>query len=85
MCLDQGMGIAPWGVIGQGRFQTAAQVAAREAAGEIVRGGGQTVDDVKISAVLEKVGADVGASLTAVALAWSSELFRRSARERRPR
>ncbi|KAI5475705.1 hypothetical protein MNV49_001039 [Pseudohyphozyma bogoriensis] len=71
MLRDQGMGLAPWGVIGQGKFQTKETIEARKASGEMVRGGGQVADDERISEALEKVGKEVGASLSAVAIAWA--------------
>ncbi|KAL8286675.1 hypothetical protein RQP46_004203 [Phenoliferia psychrophenolica] len=71
MCLDQGMGVAPWGVIGQGKFQTRATIEGRQKAGELIRGGGQSDNDILMSACLEKIGGEIGASLTAVALAWA--------------
>jgi len=68
-----GMAIAPWGVLGAGKFQTPAMQAARAAAGEGLRaaGGPQTEEQERMSAALARVGeAHDGASVTAVALAY---------------
>lgn len=72
MCVDQGMGIAPWGAVGQGKYKSAEEIKNRK---EEVRYGGQTDEEVKISGVLEKVAKEIGngVSLQAVALAWASE------------
>ncbi|GIK07176.1 hypothetical protein Aspvir_002832 [Aspergillus viridinutans] len=64
MCRDQGMAIAPWAPLGQGRFKTAE---AREAAHA---GGGRSAqmseDEVKVSEVLEAVAQLKRTSLHAV-------------------
>ncbi|KAK7460370.1 hypothetical protein VKT23_009093 [Stygiomarasmius scandens] len=73
MCIDEGMAIAPWGSVGQGRFKTKAEIEERKRKGEIVRSytaDGQSSLEETMSAALEKVGKEVGASLTAVALAY---------------
>ena len=64
MCRDQGMGIAPWAALGQGRFKSAA---AREAAHT---GAGRAAqlseNDVRVSDVLEAVANRKNTSLHAV-------------------
>ncbi|KAL4886458.1 norsolorinic acid reductase [Aspergillus karnatakaensis] len=68
MCRDQGMGIAPFGVLGQGKFRS---VAARVAA-HMGSGRGAQASDVenKVSEVLETVAERKGTTLYAVALAY---------------
>jgi len=68
-----GMAIAPWGVLGAGKFQTPDMVAAKTERGEGLRGAGgeQTEDEKRMSETLAAVGAEHGgASATAVALAY---------------
>jgi len=68
MCEDQGMGIAPWGVLGQGKFKT------REARSKENEGAPRTEKlseaDIKISDTLEKVASRRNASISGVALAY---------------
>ncbi len=67
-----GMAVVPWGVLGQGKFQTHDAVEAREKAGEPLRpyGGGR---EVELSDALAKVAAEHGTnSVVAVALAYIS-------------
>lgn len=76
MARHYGMALAPWGVLGRGRFLTKAQVEERKNSGDGLRGGmifgaEQTEKEVKISAALEKVANELGDySLTAVAVAY---------------
>jgi len=75
MCKHFGMAIAPWDVLGGGKFQSKAAVEARKQAGEslrhIIGPAEQTETEVKISEALEKVANEHGiTSLTAVALAY---------------
>lgn len=69
-----GMALAPWGVLGGGRFQTKKALEERKAKGEGLRnifGDSQTEEDVKISEALAEVAAEHGVeSVTAVALAY---------------
>ncbi|TBU63392.1 NADP-dependent oxidoreductase domain-containing protein [Dichomitus squalens] len=60
MCRAEGMGIVPWGVLGQGKFKTEADTP-------------QTAEERSVSAALEKVANEVGngVSLGAVAIAWA--------------
>ncbi|KAF9256062.1 Aldo/keto reductase [Marasmius fiardii PR-910] len=76
MARSFGMALAPWGVIGGGKFLSEAEIKRRQESQE----GGRKVfsdtwypteDDLKISRALEKVANDLGAkSLTAVAIAY---------------
>ncbi|KAK7438468.1 putative aryl-alcohol dehydrogenase aad14 [Stygiomarasmius scandens] len=81
MARANGLALAPWGVVGRGRFITDAQEAHREESGENGRtmygaNWKRTPEEVKISHALEKVAKEVGAgSLTsgwvyAVAIAY---------------
>ncbi|KAI5194772.1 putative aryl-alcohol dehydrogenase Aad14 [Aureobasidium subglaciale] len=68
-----GMALAPWDVLGGGKFQTKAAIEERKKNGEGLRnlmGGEQSEEEVKISAALEEVANEHNASLTAVALAY---------------
>ncbi|KAI0483421.1 aryl-alcohol dehydrogenase [Xylaria cf. heliscus] len=69
-----GMALAPWDVLGQGKFQTAKQVEERKNRGETLRaysGTEQTEQEIKVSAALAKVAEEHGIeSITAVALAY---------------
>ncbi|THZ11274.1 putative aryl-alcohol dehydrogenase Aad14 [Aureobasidium pullulans] len=68
-----GMALAPWDVLGGGKFQTKAAIEERKKNGEGLRsmmGGEQTEEEVKISAALEEVASEHNVSLTAVALAY---------------
>lgn len=71
MIRKEGMGLAPWGVIGQGKFMSKEQLKERKDSGEAIRGGEQGENDVKISEALAKIGDELGASVTAVAIAWA--------------
>jgi len=76
MARQFGMALAPWGVLGAGKFQTKAEVEARKKAGEGLRNNiagnrEQSEDEIKVSEALEKVAAEHGIkSLTAIALAY---------------
>lgn len=69
-----GMALAPWDVVGGGKFQSKKQIEERKKQGEGLRsfmGPDQTEQQVKVSAALEKVANEHGIeSLTAVALAY---------------
>lgn len=69
------MALAPWNVLGGGKFQTKEQVEERKKQGEGLRSmmgnDQQSEEEEKISAALEKIRAEVGGkSITAVALAY---------------
>lgn len=73
MCRDMGLGIAPWGSIGQGRLRTKQQVEEREKEmGSKIRGEKQSEDEIKMAEVLGKMGKDEcnGASIAQMALAY---------------
>lgn len=69
-----GMALAPWDVLGGGKFQSQAQIEERQKSGEGLRsmlGAGQSPQEIKISAALEKVAHEHGMpSLAAIALAY---------------
>lgn len=69
-----GMALAPWDVIGGGKFQSKKQVEEREKTGEGMRtmlGAGQSPQEAKVSAALEKVAQEHGlTSLATIALAY---------------
>ena len=76
MAKSEGLALAPWGVMGQGRFRTDAEEKRRKESGE--EGRRLTTDswertpvDVKISHKLEEVAKEVGVDdITAVAIAY---------------
>ncbi|KAF8579304.1 aryl-alcohol dehydrogenase AAD14 [Ramaria rubella] len=73
MCIEEGMAIAPWGSVGQGRFKSKDEIEERKRSGEIIcsyTGEGQSALEAKISTALEKVGKELDASITSVALAY---------------
>ncbi|KAF2861570.1 aryl-alcohol dehydrogenase [Piedraia hortae CBS 480.64] len=74
MCRLFGMAIAPWDVIGGGRFQTKKQMEERQKSGEGIRtmlgGSEQSENEKKVSAALEEVANELGKSISAVALAY---------------
>ena len=47
------------------------QLEERKASNEPIRGGEQSEKDVRVSEVLAEIGDELGASVTAVALAWA--------------
>jgi aryl-alcohol dehydrogenase-like predicted oxidoreductase len=65
--------LAPWGVIGQGKWMSKAQLEARQKDGEKIRGGELTESDVKMSETLARVAEQLGdgATVTSVAIAWA--------------
>ncbi|TRX87729.1 hypothetical protein FHL15_011379 [Xylaria flabelliformis] len=69
-----GMALAPWDVLGQGKFKTPKEVEERKKAGETLRsfhGTEQTEQEIKISAALAKVAKEHGIeSIAAIALAY---------------
>ncbi len=69
-----GMALAPWDVVGQGKFQTKAALEERKQRGEPLRsikGAEQTPDEVRMSEALAEVAAQHGIeSVTAVAIAY---------------
>ncbi|CAN8097573.1 unnamed protein product [Discula destructiva] len=65
MCRDEGMGLAPFGTLGQGAFKTAEQ---RKQ--QIGRNNAPPEDVVKVSLALEKIAAAKKTDLTSIALAY---------------
>ncbi|KAL1866894.1 putative aryl-alcohol dehydrogenase aad14 [Diaporthe australafricana] len=76
MARQFGMAIAPWDVLGGGKFQSKASLDARKSAGEGLRSFGgrsptQTEDEAAMSEALAKVAAEHGiSSVTTIALAY---------------
>ncbi|KXT08524.1 hypothetical protein AC579_982 [Pseudocercospora musae] len=72
MAIHHGMAIVPWGVLGDGKFQTPAAIEKRKASGESLRfGAEQSEEEVAMSQALAEVGKAHGIeSVTAVALAY---------------
>ncbi|CEL01435.1 Putative Aad14p [Aspergillus calidoustus] len=75
MAIHFGMALAPWDVLGSGKFQSAKAMEERRKKGEGLRAmlgaGEQTPDEVKMSEALTKVAAEHGIeSVTAIALAY---------------
>lgn len=68
MCREEGMAIAPWGAIGQGRFQRKADQGKSKDGRSAQK---LSEDEIKVSAALEKVADDLKVeSITAVATAY---------------
>ncbi|KAH8553713.1 putative aryl-alcohol dehydrogenase Aad14 [Umbelopsis sp. PMI_123] len=69
-----GMALAPWDVLGGGKFQSKAAMEERKKKGEALRSlhsAEQTEDEIKMSEALEKVATEHGIkSVTAIALAY---------------
>lgn len=74
MCKHQGMALAPYGVLGQGRFQTAERFKHRESETMQEKGGRNffklSERDKQVSKVLEEVANQKGVELLHVALAY---------------
>ncbi|KAK9320920.1 NADP-dependent oxidoreductase domain-containing protein [Lipomyces orientalis] len=76
MARQFGMALAPWDVLGGGKFQTKAELERRKNAGESLRHAAgrsphQTEDEIKMSEALAKVASEHGIeSVTAIALAY---------------
>jgi len=72
MCRKEGLGLAPWGVIGQGKWQSKAQLEERKKSGEKLRGEISEQDE-KMSDTLARVADEIGdgATVTSVAIAWA--------------
>lgn len=68
MCAAEGMGLAPWGALGGGKFKTAKQ--REEANTEGRKFGGPSEQDVKVSDVLEKLANAKHTAVTSIALAY---------------
>lgn len=73
MARHYGMALAPWDVLGGGKFQNKKSMEEREKSGEGVRkltGSSQSEQEVKMSEALDKVAQKHDASVTAIALAY---------------
>ena len=70
MCRDEGMGICPYGVLNQGRFQTKAGLKAREENPEGRNFIPLSERDKQFSAQLESIADKMGVELLGVALAY---------------
>lgn len=70
MCIDEGMGLCPYGTLNQGRFQTEAGYKEREKNNEGRNFIPLSERDKKVAGVLEKVGNKNNIPLLAVALAY---------------
>ncbi|KAI4232013.1 MAG: hypothetical protein L6R40_007543 [Gallowayella cf. fulva] len=66
MCEDEGMAMAPWSVLGAGKFKTDEQL--EQTKGEGRNRGGPSEETRKISAVLNKVAKAKGTAITSIAL-----------------
>lgn len=65
MCKEEGMGIAPWGALGGGKFKSEEQRQSQE--GRSVE---LTDNDIKISQTLERVAGKLNTAMTSVAMAY---------------
>lgn len=70
MCKSEGMGLCPYGVLGQGSFQTAAGFAEREKGHDGRNFIPTSARDKQVSAVLEKIADAKSVALLGVALAY---------------
>ncbi|KAK0652394.1 aryl alcohol dehydrogenase [Cercophora newfieldiana] len=80
MVRNFGMALAPWGVLGGGRWQTSKAIEERKKEGESIRpvlGSSQTEEEIKVSEALSKVAAEHGTdSVARIALAY---IFKKAA------
>jgi aryl-alcohol dehydrogenase-like predicted oxidoreductase len=65
MCRNEGMGIAPWGALGGGRFKSEEQRKAQDGRAVELR-----ENDAKVSNALETIAKRKGSIMTSVALAY---------------
>jgi aryl-alcohol dehydrogenase-like predicted oxidoreductase len=70
MCRDEGMGLLPYGTLGQGRFQTEASFAEREKNNPGRKMKPTSAVEKKVSQILEKISKAKNTELTSVALAY---------------
>jgi aryl-alcohol dehydrogenase-like predicted oxidoreductase len=70
MCHDEGMGLIPYGTLGQGRFRSRASFTEREKANPGRKIGTYSQHDKNVSAVLERVAASKSVEITSVAMAY---------------
>ncbi|KAJ9313406.1 sterigmatocystin biosynthesis dehydrogenase stcV [Paecilomyces variotii] len=69
MCRDQGMAIAPWAPLGQGKFKSAEQRNSEHNAGS-ARASALSENDIKVSEALEKISKRKNTSIHAIAIAY---------------
>lgn len=65
MCRDEGMAIAPWAPLGQGKLKTA-EARDAEHVGAARAGGKASEDEIKVSDALEKIAKEKSTSLHAI-------------------
>lgn len=65
MCRDQGMAIAPWAPLGQGKFKSAEQRNSEHNAGS-ARASALSENDIKVSEALEKISKRKNTSIHAI-------------------
>jgi aryl-alcohol dehydrogenase-like predicted oxidoreductase len=70
MCRDEGMGLLPYGTLGQGRFQTEEALKEREKNNPGRKGKPPTETEIAVSKVLEKISKAKSTQITSVALAY---------------
>ncbi|KAF9201866.1 hypothetical protein BGZ49_007933 [Haplosporangium sp. Z 27] len=70
MCRDEGMGLCPYGTLGQGHFQTEAAFKEREENNPGRKGRSVNDQERKVSKVLEKIANAKGTQITSIALAY---------------
>lgn len=75
MCHAEGMGIAPWGVLGQGRLKTAAAREAFEKSGHDGRQNKPAEIDIAVSNVLEELAKKHNTLITSIAFAYVMHKF----------
>ena len=68
MCRDEGMGLLPYGTLGQGRFQTEASFVEREKNNPGRKQKAATTVEKQVSKVLEKIAKAKNTELTSIAL-----------------
>ncbi|KAJ9252508.1 hypothetical protein DTO195F2_7425 [Paecilomyces variotii] len=69
MCRDQGMAVAPWAPLGQGKFKSAEQRNSEHNAGS-ARASALSENDIKVSEALEKISKRTNTSIHAIAIAY---------------
>jgi aryl-alcohol dehydrogenase-like predicted oxidoreductase len=70
MCISEGMGLAPWGALGGGKFKTEEQRKSSEGRNHAAMGRGVPESAVAVSKVLEKIAKRKNTLITSVALAY---------------
>ncbi|WVR03355.1 hypothetical protein IAU60_000346 [Kwoniella sp. DSM 27419] len=76
MARANGMSIAPWGVLGGGKFKTPEEVEERKKAGTLRSGAEPTEREAQISKALKEVSDELGGEvkLANIALAWARQM-----------